>query len=353
MLLVLAHPSPRIVVTLNLPSTAWRATCCGLIVIVIATALPRAYTGNGLLDYFLGASLGTCILESIRFLLLTRPLQEFRHESDKVPAYQLPFVQRYLWVTSISPRGFGWSFGAAPPIVSTGPRHLTRTSFVFSRSYRIFLHYFLFHAILWYTSFNPVFTSSASLGSQGYVLRCLNVIAIPCLLYASFTCVYYGIALAAVGTNIHQPSLWPDPFGSWKDAYTIRRFWGRTWHQFSRHNLTIFGPHLHSPSPSDQALSAASHANHSSERLSWKMSYLRLCNAFICSAFMHMCGDVVLQSRIRENLASASASSYTKIGSNDIIGFSVPFFLLQPMGVLVEDAIMEAWKRLALKQGKW
>jgi len=50
------------------------------------------------------------LLEAMRYLLLTCPLEEFRHESDKVPAYQLPFVQRFFWVLSIFPRGIGWSF---------------------------------------------------------------------------------------------------------------------------------------------------------------------------------------------------------------------------------------------------
>ena len=25
--------------------------------------------------------------------------------------------------------------------------------------------------------------------------------------------------------NLDEPSAWPDIFGSWRDAYTIRRFW--------------------------------------------------------------------------------------------------------------------------------
>ncbi|KAG6329409.1 hypothetical protein ID866_9680, partial [Astraeus odoratus] len=237
--------------------------------------------------------------------------------------------------------------------VSNDPRQPTRTSFVCLGLYRIFLHSLLFKATLWYTHCNPVFVSTASLGSQIYLLRCLNVSVVLSLFYTGLTSVYYATAIVAVGANIHEPSQWPDPFGYWKDAYTVRRFWGRTWHQFCRHNFTIFGPHLHSHNRQGQPLSAGSRANHSSERLSWKMSYFRLCNAFICSAFMHMCGDVILQSRIWGSHSSDSSSSYAKMGSHNIIGFSVPFFVLQPVGVLVEDTIMEAWKRLGLKQGRW
>jgi len=104
-------------------------------------------------------------------------------------------------------------------------RHRTRTSFVASRLRRIFVHYLLFEAALLYTRYNPVFASTASLSSQGYLLQCLNMAAMPIQLYAGFTCFHSVLAVVAVGTGLYEPRLWPGPFGRWKDAYTIRRFW--------------------------------------------------------------------------------------------------------------------------------
>jgi len=49
--------------------------------------------------------------------------------------------------------------------------------------------------------------------------------AMPIQLYAGFTCFHSVLAVVAVGTGLHEPRLWPGPFGRWKDAYTIRRFW--------------------------------------------------------------------------------------------------------------------------------
>lgn len=56
-----------------------------------------------------------------------------------------------------------------------------------------------------------------------------------------------------------------------------------------------------------------------------------------------MCGDIVLQIRIRKNVTT----------SPNIIGFSLPFFLLQPVGVLIEDAAIGMGKLMGVKIGRW
>lgn len=37
---------------------------------------------------------------------------------------------------------------------------------------------------------------------------------------------YYIIGAASVAFGISEPKVWVDPYGRWKDAYTVRRFWG-------------------------------------------------------------------------------------------------------------------------------
>lgn len=95
-------PASRILIlvfaALNFKSVSWRLVACSVVVVVLVADLPFARTGNRKLDYMLGAALGTTALETIRFLLLVRPLEEYRHEMDEVPAYQLPFIQRCFWL---------------------------------------------------------------------------------------------------------------------------------------------------------------------------------------------------------------------------------------------------------------
>lgn len=338
---------------LNFKSMSWRLIGCSVVVAILAADLPLARTGNRKFDYLFGATLGTTVLQAIRFLLLVRPLEEYRHEADKVPASQLPFMQRYFWLFKMtnSPRGIGWSFKAESSLIPVDPRHRTRASFIASRLRWLFSHYLLLEAATLYTRCNPVFLSKASVASQGYILQCLNVAAIPCQLYAVLTCIHCTLAVLAVGANLDEPQTWPQPFGHWKNAYTVRKFWGKTWHQMSRHDLTLFGPHRPKRNPWDPVPAEGSSVRKPKEREPWAVTYRRLCYAFMCSAFMHVCGDVLLQFRVWDDFSSGSTSGTTEVPN--IIGYSAPYFFLQPVGVLVEDAVIEVGKRMGLKESAW
>lgn len=37
---------------------------------------------------------------------------------------------------------------------------------------------------------------------------------------------YETVSLISVALGLSKPSVWPVTFGRWRDAYTIRRFWG-------------------------------------------------------------------------------------------------------------------------------
>ena len=98
---------------LNLKLTVWRATAFSFVLSLALADIASTQTEKAPLTNASGVVLGFVVLEGLRYLLLTQPLEEFRHESDKVPAYQLPYIQRFFWLMSISPRGIGWSFKAS------------------------------------------------------------------------------------------------------------------------------------------------------------------------------------------------------------------------------------------------
>ncbi|KAI6039104.1 hypothetical protein EDC04DRAFT_2895654 [Pisolithus marmoratus] len=338
---------------LNLKSMLWRFISCSVIVALLAVDMRLVCTGDRLLDYLLGVTLGATILQSVRVLLLVRPLEEYRHELDKVPAYQLSLVQRFLWLLKMtySPRGVGWSFKSENSVVPVDTHHRTRISFIASRLRWFLSHYLLLEVATIYANCSPVLLSGASVTSQGYIMQCLNVTVAYCQSYATITCIHCVLAVVAVGANLDEPQAWPQPFGHFKDACTIRKFWGKTWHQFFRHDLTLFGPHRPKCNPWDPVHSEHSSVSKPKEREPWATTYRRLCYAFICSAFVHVCGEIVLQFRVWDDFSSTSTSG--TIDAPNMIGYAVPYFLLQPVGVLVEDAVMEVGKRLGVKKGIW
>lgn len=348
-LLVVGRCLTLAIAALNLKSTSYRVLGCSAVIALLVVDMVVSRTGTGYSDYSFGTTSGAFVLDTIRFLLSTRPLEEYRHETDKVPAYQLPYAQRFFWLLSIPLRGIGWSFKANHSVPSVEPHHLTRRAFVASRLRRVFVYYLLFEAVQLYMRCNLIFLSEEPLLSQGYFLGWLNIMAIPWRICTSLNWTYSLVATIAVGSTLHEPRLWPAPFGKWKDAYTIRRFWGRTWHQFARYTLTVFGPHQHKSRPWDGASTPDAKTK---EREPWVISYTRLCNAFLCSAFMHTCGDVVLQFKIWDNSLPITGS-LRKVNHPNVIGFSMPFFILQPVGVLVEDIVIEVGKRMGLGKREW
>ena len=90
----------------------------------------------------------------------------------------------------------------------------------------IFTHFWFIEVVHLYLRANPGLTTTLSIASRGYILRCLNIIAFCGLVYGFLHCYCCLLAVVAVATNISEPYTWPYPFGNWKDAYTIRRIWG-------------------------------------------------------------------------------------------------------------------------------
>ncbi|KAG6327392.1 hypothetical protein ID866_11697, partial [Astraeus odoratus] len=224
-------------------------------------------------------------------------------------------------------------------------RHRARAAFVASRLRSIFVLYILLDATYIYLRCSPVFLSRASVSviEQGYFLRCINGLVFFFVGYAGLTISYNTLAVIAVAINLHQPALWPPPFGHLKDLYTIRKFWGIASHPYVLQQLTIFGPHRRGKYHTSDPVSSSGPSRVRSERESWAESYRRICNAFLCSAFLHMCGDAMLQIKIWKN----------KTHLPIVIGFSAPFFFLQPVGILIEDVAMAVGKCLGLKAGTW
>ena len=98
---------------LNLKSTIWRSIAFSSVICLALADIASTRTNNIYVPIVSGVIMGFIVLESMRYLLLTRPLEEFRHETDKVPAHQLSFVGRFFWLVSILHRGIGWSFLAS------------------------------------------------------------------------------------------------------------------------------------------------------------------------------------------------------------------------------------------------
>ncbi|KAJ9299847.1 hypothetical protein DTO271G3_2731 [Paecilomyces variotii] len=121
-------------------------------------------------------------------------------------------------------------------------------------------------------------------------------------------------SIVAVGLGGSSPELWPPFFGSMWDAYTIRGFWGTFWHQALRWILTSWS-------------SLITRTVMRLPRPSLIERYLNILLAFSVSGIIHVACD---------------------IGSNVPLERSgaMLFFCSFAFGIMLEDAVQEAWKRL-------
>ncbi|RAH69522.1 wax synthase family protein [Aspergillus aculeatinus CBS 121060] len=150
------------------------------------------------------------------------------------------------------------------------------------------------------------------------VWRRMLVRALFCLSFgivgrATIVAAYNVCAIVAVGLGLYEPVMWPPVAGSLWEGWSVRRFWGITWHQTFRQLLT---------SNADFLLSLLRISP--SGRLGWT---LRALLAFTVSGVIHLFMDV---------------------------GFGVPmvksgalwFFCLQIVGVVIESMVRDLTRPL-------
>ncbi|KAL6241814.1 hypothetical protein RBB50_011347 [Rhinocladiella similis] len=128
---------------------------------------------------------------------------------------------------------------------------------------------------------------------------------------------YRTAAIVSVGLGISRPDQWPAMFGSIFETYTLRRFWGRSWQQLFRLSFQSIGDFLckgvlRLPPRSTVA------------------RYLSTVAIFAISAFLHAGMD------------AKSGIGLDKTGT-------IRCFMLQPVGIIMEDAALAIYRRVSGK----
>ncbi|KAI5780471.1 membrane bound O-acyl transferase family-domain-containing protein [Geopyxis carbonaria] len=144
-----------------------------------------------------------------------------------------------------------------------------------------------------------------------------DLLAFGTCAWAAIEMQYCALAAVAVATHASEPCDWPRLFGSPRDAYTVARFWGRTWHQLLRGAV----------GPLARAL-----------RCEGRLAATAL--AFAVSGLGHAYVSWTVRPR---GPAGAGAGA----GANMLC-----FFWSQGVAVAVEAAVMQAWPE-KWRGGRW
>ncbi|KAJ6132950.1 hypothetical protein N7471_008165 [Penicillium samsonianum] len=131
---------------------------------------------------------------------------------------------------------------------------------------------------------------------------------------------YRVLSIFFVGIGLDSPADWPPAFGSMADAFTLRNFWGKFWHQFMRQPFTSISNFI-----ARDVLNLTQY--------SILERYTNIFIVFLISAIFHVIVDI-LQSVPMESSGS------------------MPFYLAFVFGIMLEDGVQNIWKRVQISDNE-
>ncbi|KAJ3712720.1 membrane bound O-acyl transferase family-domain-containing protein [Lentinula raphanica] len=277
-------------------------------------------TGSPWLDYSLGSTLGFFIFNALHLLVLVDPLEEYWHKTRPRPSEWKARVY-WVWQTIVSLRGFGWNY-QIHNLPATPKAGRDRLEYCFYALRQSLLHLYLVDVMqntirtVPFLRLSNIPLDSNSSTIYSFLLWCIQRFARVAVWffggYAGICFYYYTVALICVGSGYSEAGDWPKVFGNLKEAYSLRNFWGRTWHQLIRRfciSLGRKGTRLFDVAP--RSLTAA---------------LIKLYIAFLASALMHSFGDYMV--------------------GQQYIGVSFGFFFLQPFAIIFEELVQLAARQV-------
>ncbi|KAF8993189.1 membrane bound O-acyl transferase family-domain-containing protein, partial [Cyathus striatus] len=227
-------------------------------------------------------------------------------------------IRRALRLMS-SPRHIGWTHEPrhVHPPHPTGSRRI----FISSRIIHCAGYYTLSDVLNNYKCYSPTFTRGGVSMTDGEIsMRLINTAVHAAHAWSFLSLLHTIVCIVAVASNISDVSECPAMFGSWSDAYTVRRFWGRTWHQCLRRTLSVHGD-------------------------------------FIAFRLLHLQKDTFLAANVQRYVACALSGAIHAAGEYGMFrsqywehSTAMTFFLLQATVIMVEQ---EVGKFFGIKPGKW
>ncbi|KAF1962570.1 hypothetical protein CC80DRAFT_589074 [Byssothecium circinans] len=160
----------------------------------------------------------------------------------------------------------------------------------------------------------PILTRLQEVTAEELTIRTFTVLAAGIGLNCVQGGVYHICALLAVRAGISEPSEWPPFYGEAGEAYTLRRFWDVFWHQTNSRKFSSIAHY-------------STHVLFGLPRGTKFAQNTRILIAFMSSGIMHLVDDI------------ASGVSFHDSGA-------LRFFLVQALGMIVEDSVLRAYHLL-------
>ncbi|KAJ5047056.1 uncharacterized protein L3040_002900 [Drepanopeziza brunnea f. sp. 'multigermtubi'] len=271
--------------------------------------------------YLLGVSTSILVLRWIDLVVLHRPERDFWKKAGsatgradgRAPNDALGRLKWFFFLWN-NQRGVGWNIEPdclPPPVGEDCPRSS-------------FIKYNLISGLAAYLGLDAV----QLMLRDAYALEITPFFEMPMTkqvfiswaaafkLYCTIS-LLYSLGAVTVLVHIFDPVDWPPMFGSFhQDAWSIRRMWGKCWHQMMRRPCAEAGR------ITKEACGL--------RKGTFGSRYSQIWIGFAMSALIHHAG--------------ATVSMFADGGY-----WQAMFFMVQPVGIMFEDGIIEAGKRFGLK----
>ncbi|KAI9699623.1 MAG: hypothetical protein M1836_002657 [Candelina mexicana] len=234
----------------------------------------------------------------------------------------------YGFAVMDSTRGAGtpWEVKNLPHFSTGDPSYVpSRSSFLFRNALAVvvcyFGHNYLMGGPFWQSNnilltrpYIPFFSRLGDISTAEIVLRAQVTLMYLTSQYCFLQLFYSLAAVVNVSFKPQELPLWRPLFGPFSEMYSMRQFWGVTWHQTLRRQLSAFAnlltySILHLP------------------RGTLLARYTHIFFAFFGSGLMHLVADVGGTVPVRDS-------------------GTLPFFCAQALAILLEDGVQEIYRRL-------
>ncbi|KAJ6142502.1 hypothetical protein N7471_001955 [Penicillium samsonianum] len=273
--------------------------------------------------YTSGVLMGNLLARYFDRLYTTVPEKTFHRIIDpQTPedGARLPAPERLFWALELFSvtRGIGWNWRVAG--IPKSPAPTSRFQFAASQLLRWIAMYAGLHLVN--MACQLVLSNPNSIPSLpgNLEIYTLIVTGFAITIYSHFAILMLPLSALCVGLQVGPRSWqdvasWPPNFGSVREAYSIRRFWGYTWHQQLRRQAGAPGAYLISLLPDSVRTS-----KQTSVRLGRRYSLLLM--SFVVSGLVHACGSYQVTRALGLPLSD---------------GGEMKYFVFQGMAVIAED----------------
>ncbi|KAJ7626833.1 membrane bound O-acyl transferase family-domain-containing protein [Roridomyces roridus] len=314
-----------ILVPLVVRPSPYRPLC--FIPILALTAYVLCFTSTGTFegDYYLSIQWLTYFFAASDYILLTDVQRELRQVSLN-PASSVDkrlVEERSLWDRTrlalsllSTPRGIGWAHEPRHNIPAHPPASTPRTTFICKRLLCALTFFLMHDAANLHVRWNEMYRADGrGWMADGWAWRAVACIGYGASAYSAIEMIGILGSVLSVVVGVSRPEEWPMLFGGPREAWTIRRFWSRAWHQMLHRSLSAHGKFL-------------AHKMLGLTPGTLPSLYIRLYTGFFISALLHYGAESMALHHLR--------------------GRALSFFMLQAVGITLEDVIFRLARKTPL-----